>query len=121
MNYQGQLQTGEKILLQNDGEQTHIQLQSGDEGKRESQGSGFETGKWKKTPTLFSSGEGAVLRIEGSDGEAFVEITGHGINRLSEAPNLDGAEEIELSETDEELAEMHMKPMAPMKPMKPLF
>jgi hypothetical protein len=121
MNYKGQLNTGEEILLQNDGEQTHIQLQSGEDGKRESQGSGFETGKWKKTPILYSSGEGAVLRIESGEGEAFVAITRHGINRLSEAPNLEGSEEIALSETDEKLPEMHMKPMAPMKPMKPLF
>ena len=120
MNYKGHLTTGEEVLLQKDGEQTRIQLQSGDTSKHESQSTSFKTGEWSVAPSLFAAPDGAVLKIESESGPIFVEIKSNGISRLSGEPDLKGAESVALHETDEAPASIEMKPMAPMKPMEPL-
>jgi hypothetical protein len=120
MNLKTKLKTGQEILLQNDGDQTHIQLQSGDDSSRESQGTSFKTGKWAKAPSLFTTKEGAVLQVETDKEPVFFAIGKNSIDHLDTAPDLDGADKVELKETDEAPTSVDIKPMAPMKPMKPM-
>jgi hypothetical protein len=116
MNYKGTLQDGKTVLIQNDGQQSRIQLQS--DGS--SQGTSFESGKWKHPPTLFSSDHEVVLEVAGDSGKAFFGIRDGGIQLLHDAPNLEGATKVDLKETDEEPTSVEMKPMAPMKPLEPM-
>jgi hypothetical protein len=116
MNYKGTLETGETILIQNDGQQTHIQLQD----KGSSQGTSFQSGKWKQAPTLSSMDKEVVLEVEGESGSAFFAIRDGGVQLLQNSPDLDGATEVDLQETDEAPASVEMKPMAPMKPLEPI-
>jgi hypothetical protein len=112
MAYQGTLGDGATVTVENEGEQTQIQVYHGGQ----SQGSGLMTGTWQGPPTLWQTSEGAVLEIEGQ-GKTYVEISRHGVRSLEQTPELSGAEKISLSEVEDGGG---MKPVSPMKPMEPM-
>lgn len=122
MTYKGKLKSGEELLVQNDGEQTHIEVRSGDSTSHSSQSSGFDAGKWKGTPKLWAMEDGAVLQIETEQNSEFYKIVEHGIQHLEAAPDLQEAKPLELVESDETVSEVSLEQMPPMKPleMKPL-
>ncbi len=120
MNYKATLKSGAEVLLQNDGEQTRVQLQSGDSSNQQSQGTSFNTGKWSQTPRLLETGKGAILQVEAGKDPVFFALSKDGIDRLDAAPDFEGATPIELQESDEASAPPQMDPMKPMEPMKPM-
>lgn len=117
MAYQAKLGDGATVTVENEGEQTRIQVHHGGQ----SQGSGLTTGAWHGPPTLWQTSEGAVLEIEGQ-GKTYVEITRHGVRSLEQTPELSGFEKINLGEVEDGGGSgiRPMTPMEPMRPMKPL-
>ena len=91
MTLKGKLKSGEELLVQNDGEQTRIEVRSGDSASHASQSSSFESGKWKGTPKLWATEDGAVLQIETEQSSEFSQIVEHGIRHLDAVPDLQGA------------------------------
>lgn len=116
MALQGQLSEERKLFVENDGDQTHISLQSGSSGQQQSQGSSFTTGAWQQEPVLYKTPHGPVLQVEGAKGRVCFQIHGNSIHILDETPNVYDAETIPLHEAEAP----HIKPMAPMKPMQPM-
>lgn len=119
MTYQGTLDAGQEILIENDGEQTQITLFSGGASQQQSQGSGFTTGAWSQPPALLKTRQGVILQIEASRGLFHFLIAGSGLRVLSEAPPLRDAEALPLQESTRP-AFQPMKPMEPMAPTKPM-
>jgi len=117
MTYAYDLENGQRLIVENDGESTIVALSSGDEGQQQSQSTGFTTGKWSKTPELFRSGGYLVLRLESKRGLEFIRVRGSQIQWMRSEPDLKNAEKLKLEKSDESFA---MKPMAPMKPMEPM-
>lgn len=120
MAYQGELGDGATVTVENEGEQTRIQVRQGGQ----SQSSSLSTGTWQGTPTLWQTSEGAVLEVEGRE-KTYVEISRQGVRSLERAPELSGARKIDLSEAEDGDGSRTkpmtpMQPMEPMKPMKPL-
>src|ERR1700722_3300233 len=68
MTYIYNLENGQRLIVQNDGDQTLVALSSNEKGQQQSQSSGFNTGKWSKTPELFRTRENLVLRVESKGG-----------------------------------------------------
>jgi hypothetical protein len=130
MTYKGKLQSGEELLVQNDGKQTRIEVHGGaDSTAHASQSSSFDSGEWKGTPKLWALEEGAVLQIETEQSSEFFKIAEGGIWHLETAPDLQGVKSLELVESDEtmggvsleplpQMKPLEMKPMEPLKPMK---
>lgn len=123
--YQGQLDQYRQLLIYNQGEQTQITLQTSRPGQQQSQGSGFHTGPWSAPPTLFKLDGLFVLRLEGREGQTFIEIAAGGMQTLSAAPSLMGAavqplQPVEPPPTASMPKSEPMEPMKPMKPMKPM-
>src|SRR5271166_1682374 len=118
MTYAYVLGNGQRLLVQNDGDNTQVVLSSGDSGQQQNQSTGFNTGEWSKPPELFHSSEKLVLRIESKSGVEFIAVHGNQIESMRSEPNLKNAEKLTLKESDENIA--RMKPMEPMKPMKPM-
>lgn len=114
MAYQAKLGDGATVTVENQGEQTQIQVWRGGQ----SQGSGLTTGTWHGPPTLWRTSEGAVLEVEGQ-GKTYVEISRQGVRSLEHVPALSGAEKISLSEV-EDGGGSGMKPLEPMPPLKRL-
>jgi hypothetical protein len=124
MTYAHDLGNGQRLLVQNDGDNTQVALSSGDSGQQQNQSTGFSTGEWSKPPELFRTGENLVLRLESKSGVEFVEVQGSHIESMRGEPDLKNVERLTLKESDENIAQMKpmkpMKPMEPMKPMKPM-
>ena len=116
MTYAYDLESGQRLMVQNDGDDTLVALSSGDEGQQQSQSTGFHTGKWSKTPELFHTRGGLVLRLETKNGMEYIRIRGSQIQSMRSEPDLENAERLKLKKSDENVA---MKPMEPMQPMAP--
>ena len=74
MAYTYDLGNGQRLLLENDGDDTQVALSSGDSGQRQNQSTGFNTGEWSKPPELFRTGDDIVLRLESKSGVEFVSV-----------------------------------------------
>ena len=121
MTYTHDIGDGQRLLVENDGDDTQVALSSGDSGQQQNQSAGFNTGKWSKPPELFRTGDDIVLRLESENGVQFVGVHGHQIETMGSEPDLKTAEKITLKESAENIVRMKpMKPMEPMKPMKPM-
>jgi hypothetical protein len=120
MTYMHDIGNGQRLLVENDGDNTQVALSSSDSGQQQNQSAGFNTGKWSKPPELLRTGDDIVLRLESKSGVKFVSVHGHQIESIGE-PDLNNAEKLALKDSDEKIARMKpMKPMEPMKPMDPM-
>jgi hypothetical protein len=115
MAYSCDIGNGQRILVQNHGEETQVALSSGDSGQQQNQSTGFTTGEWSKPPELFRTSANLVLRVEGKNGVRFIGVHGNQVELMRSEPDLKNAEKLALKESDEKIA--RMKPMEPMKPM----
>lgn len=124
MAYKYDLGNGQRLLVENNGDDTQVALSSADSGQQQNQSTGFSTGEWSKPPELFHSSEDLVLRIESKSGVEFIGVHGNQIELIRSEPNLKNAEKLTLKESDEHIARMKpmepIKPIKPMKPMKPM-
>ena len=118
MTYAYDLGNGQRLLIENDGNNSQVALSSGDSGQQQNQSAGFNTGEWSKPPELFRTKDDLVLRLESNGSVQFVSVHGHQIESISSQPDLKNAEKLTLKRSDENIA--RMKPMAPMKPMEPM-
>ena len=87
MTYSHDLENGERLLVQNDGDDTQVALSSGDSGQQQNQSTGFNTGKWSKPPELFRASEKLVLRVENQSGVQFISVHGHQIESIRIKPH----------------------------------
>src|SRR5271165_4043753 len=124
MTYAYDLGNGQRLLVQNDGDNTQVVLSSGDSDQQQNQSTGFNTDEWSNPPELFYSSENLVLRIESKIGVEFIAVHGNQIKSMRSEPNLKNAEKLTLKESNENIARMKpmepMKPMETMKPIKPM-
>lgn len=118
MTYAYDLEDGQRLIVENDGDNTLVALRSGGEGQQQSQATGFDTGKWSKAPALFRVKQGLVLRVETKGGSEFISLRGNRIQSMRGEPDLKDAEKLKLRESEESVAMEPMRPMEPMKPMK---
>ena len=120
MSYTYELENGQQLVIENDGGETLVSLSSGSESQQQSQATGFDTGKWSKTPTLFQLKEDLVLRLETKDGPQFIRVRGDSIQRMRSEPDLQAAEKLRLEESDKAAGMTPMQPMKPLKGMEPM-
>ena len=118
MAYSCYIGNGQRLLVQNHGEETQVALSSGDSGQQQNQSTGFTTGEWSNPPELFRTSENLVLRVEGKNGVRFIGVHGDQIELMRSEPKLENAEKLTLKESNENIA--LMKPMKPMEPIKPM-
>ncbi len=116
MAYQAKVKGGQTVVLENQGGQTVIRVSS--DGQRQS--SSVTTGEWKAPPTLFQTGDGAVVEIHTGDGSVYFQIGNGQLYPLDQVPILEEAEYLELEEVADGTGQSEMKPMTPMQPMKPM-
>jgi len=117
MTYAYDFENGQRLIVQNDGDDTLVALRSDDEGQQQSQCTGFDTGRWLKAPELFRTSGKLVLRLESKGGVEFIRVRGNQVQLMRSEPELENAERLKLKKSDESVA---MKPMKPMEPMKPM-
>jgi hypothetical protein len=116
--YVGQLAHNQHIYLKNQGEQTQITLQARGPGQQQSQQSNFTTGTWTAPPTLFQTIHHYIVRLEGAQGQLFVQISGGGLQVMTATPSLVGAQVLPLQVIEAEPTKP-FQPLPPLQPMRP--
>lgn len=119
MNYECELETGQHLEIENDGDQTFVNFSSRGPGQQQSQGHGFTTGKWSNKPRIYRSGDDHIVRIDTTNGSRFIRVQGNRASLMESKPSLHDAEQIELKESKGTRRMIPMEPMLPMKPMRP--
>jgi hypothetical protein len=117
MIYECQLENGQHLEIENEGNQTFVSFSSRGAGQNQSQGRGFKTGKWSRNPAVRRVGKDYFIQLQTTDGSRYLRVRGNQTTLLDAEPEWTGAEEIELMESS---AVNRMKPMEPMKPMRPM-
>jgi hypothetical protein len=120
MTYAYEFENGQRLIAQNDGDNTVVALSSDDEGQQQSQSTAFSTGKWLKAPELFRTRGAVVLRVESKSGVEFIRVRGSQIQWMRSAPDLENAEKLKLKKSEERVGMKAMEPMKPMAPMEPM-
>jgi hypothetical protein len=123
MAYVSDLGKGQRIFLENKGQQTIVTLSSHAPGQQQSQQSGFTTGEWVTPPVLFQTSTGVIIQVETAEGRSYIQVQANGMKALSQAPALKNADvlpmQAEMSQQRSSDAP-GMKPMQPMQPMEPM-
>ena len=99
MTYAYDLENGQRLIVQNDGDDTLVALRSDDEGQQQSQSTGFDTGRWLKPPELFRTGGKLVLRLESKGGVDFIRVRGNQVQLMRSEPELENAERLKLKKS----------------------
>jgi hypothetical protein len=120
MTYAYEFENGQRLMVQNEDDNTIVALSSGDEGQQQSQSTAFSTGKWSKTPDLFRTRGALVLRVASKSGVEFIRVRGSQIQSMRNEPDLESAEKLTLKKSNEQLGMQPMEAMKPMEPMKPM-
>jgi|ERR1700722_7184274 hypothetical protein len=114
MTYAHDLGNGQRLLVQNEGNDTQVALSSGDSGQQQNQSTGFSTGEWSKPPELFRISEKLVLRIESKSGPKFISIHSNQIESMGGEPKLENAEKLILNESNEANGAHETNELAPL-------
>src|ERR1700730_11253416 len=115
MTYAYDLENGQRLIVQNDGDDTLVALRSEDEGQQQSQSTGFDTGRWLRPPELFRSRGNLVLRLESKSGTEFVRIRGNQIQSMRSETGLKKGEKCKVKKIKGERREEPKKADEPDK------
>jgi len=119
MALKAELQAGQTLHLEQQGEQTLIQLQGGNQRQRAL----VRTGAWRSAPKLYQADEGSVLELH-ADQPVFYAFDEGQLHSLTTVPELAGEQVIEWQDVPDGTADEGglepMKPMEPMKAMEPM-
>jgi zinc-ribbon domain len=111
MAYLCELGSGQRVYLENQGDQTAVTLMSGSSGQQQQSSSSFQTGSWTAPPEAFTGSQGAVIRVKTARGEHTIQIPVRQVEAQS-IPSIMPMEPMKSMEP--------MKPIEPMKPMEPM-
>jgi hypothetical protein len=117
MSYECELENGQHLELENEGDQTCISFSSRGDAQTQRQGRGFTTGRWTGNPVVRRSGANYFIQLQTGEGLRFLKVQGNQATLLDDEPELADAEDVELKPFS---APPRMKPMEPMKPMAPM-
>jgi zinc-ribbon domain len=130
MSYTYELENGQQLVIENDGGETLVSLSSGSESQQQSQATGFDTGKWSKTPALFQLRKIWCCAWRLKTARSLFAWKQHPKHEERAGPSSSreaAAQEIGQScrnDADEAIkrhvADETMKPLEPMKPMRPM-
>lgn len=119
MAYTCELGSGQRIYLENVGEQTAITLAAGSAGQQQQSGSQFTTGPWTAPPELFRTQQGVVIKLTTAQGTHHLQLQGNQLGMMSQSPSLGNAQQMQMS-SDVSMPGNSMPPMQPMQPMQPM-
>ena len=122
MPYVCNLGTGQKIYLDNGGEQTSVTLVLSVPGQQQQSSQQFQTGAWTHLPQVFQAESGTVIKLMTvRQGDVLIQVQGQSMQVIQQWDRLSPSQPIQISplETMPEVG-TSMQPMEPMKPMQPM-
>lgn len=112
--------TGQRLLLDNQGDQTRVTLASSGAGQQQQSTQGVQTGRWVAQPEAFQTAGGMVVKLQTISGTLFLQIQSGQIG-LVDAGAVEagsGARPVSLQAMPAEANLSVMQPMSPIQPMQ---
>ncbi|NEQ46278.1 MAG: zinc ribbon domain-containing protein [Leptolyngbya sp. SIOISBB] len=119
MAYTCELGSGQRLYLDNVGEQTAVTLASSSAGQQQQSGSQFATGAWTAPPEMFRTPQGVVIKLTTTQGMHHLQLQGSQLGVMSQSPALGNAQQMQMS-SGVAMPGTAMPPMEPMQPMQPM-
>ncbi|ACK72989.1 conserved hypothetical protein [Gloeothece citriformis PCC 7424] len=119
MAYVCELGTGQRIYLDNPGNQTIITTSSSSPGQQQHSSSEFTSGHWTSPPQLFHTPNGILIKITGSNGEQLIQVQGNSIAVTNHTPTVTHSQPLHLEQVAS-IPASSMPPMQPLEPMPPM-
>ncbi len=116
MAYICELGSGQRLYLDNVGEQTAVTLATSSAGQQQQSSSQFTTGAWTTPPELFRIPQGVVVKLTTAQGVHHLQLQGNQLGMMSQSPSLGNAQQMQVSSG----VAMPGSPMPPMQPMSPV-
>ena len=122
MPYRCDLNTGQQIFLDNQGEKTLITVSSSSPGQQQQSSSSLQTGQWTEVPQVAQMDGGAVIRCVSAQGTFTIQVQGSQIGQAAGSVNWSAAQNVAVHPIDHMpgQAMSNMQPMQPMEPMQPM-
>lgn len=120
MAYVGELDTGQKIYLENQGTQTLITSILSSSKQKQQSSSSISTGSWTAEPKMYKTANGVVVEIAAEGGKYFLQIQGSSMSVLNEtlSPSKERQMPMRQVESTPSSSMPSMKSIEPMQPMK---
>ena len=121
MAYTCDLGSGQRVFLENVGEQTTLTVATSSAGQQQQSGSQFTTGVWTAPPELFRTVQGMVIRLTTAQGNHHIQLQGNQLGIMAQTPNLGNAQQMQMGiATSMPNSPPPMPPMPPMPSMDPM-
>jgi hypothetical protein len=98
MAYTCDLGSGQRLYLDNVGQQTAVTLASGGPGQQQQSGSQFTTGAWTHPPELFRTAQGVVVKLTTAQGPHYLQLQGNQWGSSTSGPNMASAQQMQTSQ-----------------------
>jgi hypothetical protein len=122
MAYVAELATGQRIYVDQQGNQTVVTVASHSAQQQQQSSSSFLTGTWTAPPEIRPIGAGAIVVLYTTDGEQLVQVQGSSMAMRSstgiEPPGQ--SQPMTAAPTGTMQPIQSMPPMQPMQPMQPM-
>ncbi|UJB73112.1 zinc ribbon domain-containing protein (plasmid) [Acaryochloris sp. 'Moss Beach'] len=127
MAYVCELDSGQNVYLDNQGDMTLITSMMVTPGQQQQSSNSFETGCWTALPEVYRTSQGAVIKLTTTQGEQFIQVQGSKMSNMASMPSLQKSQQMQINQGEatsftasipvqETLPQM--QPMQPMQPMK---
>jgi hypothetical protein len=110
-----ELGTGQRLYLDNQGNQTIVTLSSGGVGQQQQASSHFQTGAWTADPTVYQTPSGILVTITTATGTHSIQIQGSSASWLSETPPRGNATQLASHPVADHPADFSPQPLQPLK------
>jgi hypothetical protein len=122
MPYRCDLNNGQQIYLDNQGDKTLITVSSSSPGQQQQSSSSLQTGQWTEVPQVARMGGGVVIRCVTDQGIFTMQVQGSQIGQVAGSVNWNAAQTMAVHPVDHMPGQSmpNMQPMEPMQPMKPM-
>ncbi|MGI0485256.1 zinc ribbon domain-containing protein [Pantanalinema rosaneae CENA516] len=117
MPYECDLNTGQRIYLDCQGNQTIVTLSSSQPGQQQQSSCGFQTGAWTAPPQIFQTPGGAMIKITTAQTESLIQIQGTYMGMSHDVSAIGSAHSVQMRQVAS-ASTTSMPPMQPMQPMK---
>lgn len=118
MAYVCELSAGRTLYLDNLDGRTVVTITSKSAGQQQQASSSFQTGDWTATPEVYLTSDGAVVKLQASQGSHYIRVHGGSIG-VSEAFSLDALQQMQMQQVSG-LKPFVATPVEPPKPLDPI-
>jgi hypothetical protein len=119
MAYQCELENGQTIFLDNQGNQTTVTISTQSRGQQQQSSSSFNTGTWTSPPAIYQTADRAIIKIKADRGESIISLQGNSLNITTTTPPLNDSQRLSVTQVSSQTTSS-FKPMQPMQPMEPM-